>query len=419
MRKKFNIAAIAALAIMALSCNTEGDKFQYGKEVIFMAGTEENPVVKLAVEDDPPASYSVVVSATGLVEKDVTVSLKVCDTVALNAYNKSHNSAYVVVDPSCVSVPSETVTIPAGSASSDAYAVTITDFSFMKNGVKYMIPVTISGASGTDMEIMESSRTIYIRLARTISFSSLSMNNTGMYSEYEFPDDKGVALTTYTYEVKCYPTNLKTDAEEQICRLCNFTNPEDPKKKPAGFGGQNMLRFNENGRPWRSLQIVTPSGGDYTTTTIFDINQWYMLSMVYDGSTYQLYINGEPDGTTLTSDEATYFQRIELGMSWTSYPSKQNFSGRICEMRVWNYARTKTQIQESLCGTDPSSEGLIAYWKFNQNSGTTFTDETGHGYDMDWTKSKREKTDGAGLTATPEAANYISWVKDDNNKCSE
>ena len=419
MRKIFNITAIALLASLAWSCNSEGDKFQYGKEVIFMAGTEENPVVKLAVEDDPPASYNVVVSATGLVEKDITVSLKVCDTVALNAYNKSHNSAYVVVDPSCVSFPSETVTIQAGFASSEAFAVTITDFSFMKNGVKYMIPVTITGVSGTDMEIMESSRSIFIRLARTSSFYALSMDDTGMYSEYEFPDEKGVPLANYTYEIKCYPTNLKTNAEEQICRLCNFTYPEDEDKIPAGYGKQNMLRFNENGRPWRSLQIVTPSGGDYTTTTIFEEDQWYMLSMVYDGSTYQLYINGEPDGTTLTGNEKSYFQRIELGMSWTSYPNKQNFAGRICEMRVWNYARTKTQIQESLCGADPGSEGLVAYWKFNQSSGTTFIDETGHGYDMDWTKSKREKTDGAGLTATPEAATHISWIKDDINKCSE
>ena len=419
MRKLINIIAIAILAIMAWNCNSAGDKFQYGKEVIYMAGTEENPVVKLAVADNPPASYSVVVSATGLAEKDVKVTLAVGDTVAMNAYNASHNSAYVVVDPAYLSVSSETATIAAGTASSEAVTVTITDFSFMKNGVKYMIPVTIKEVSGTDMEIMESSRTIYIRIARTISFHALSMNNTTMYSEFEFPDDKGVALTNYTYEVKCYPTNLKHEGADQICRLCNFTNPEDKNKKPSGFGGQNMLRFNENGRPWRSLQIVTPSGGDYTTTTLFDENQWYMLSMVYDGSTYQLYINGEPDGTTLTSEEATYFQRIELGMSWTSYPSQQNFAGRLCEMRVWNYARTKTQIQESLCGTDPTSEGLIAYWKFNQESGTTFIDATGHGYDMDWTKSKREKVDGNGLTATPEAAGAISWIKDAINICAE
>ena len=417
--RKTSIITIALLAALTWGCNTEADKFEYGKEVVFMNGTEENVLVKLPVGDDPPATYSVVVSATGKVDKDVTVTLKLGDEEALAAYNKSHNSNYVIVDPNSYTSASNTVVIPAGTASSEALDITLTDFSFIQNGVHYVLPVTIEKVEGTDFEIMKSSATIFIRLARVVSFYALSMNNTGMYSEYEFPDDKGVALTNYTYEIKCYPTNLKTDAEEQICRLCNFTNPEAASKVPAGFGGQNMLRFNENGRPWRSLQIVTPSGGDYTTTTIFEENQWYMLSMVWDGSTYQLYINGEPDATTLTSNQATYFQRIELGMSWTSYPSKQNFAGRICEMRVWNYARTKGQIQGTLCGTDPNSEGLIAYWKFNDGSGTTFRDETGHGYDMDWTKSKREKTDGGGLVATPEAANYISWIKDAINSCAE
>lgn len=414
MRKIFKIAAIAVLAAMAWNCTSEGDHFQYGKEVIFMAGTEENPVVKLAVGDEPPATYNVVVSASGLVEKDVTVTVSVGDTSAVKAYNESHNSDYVTVTADKVSVSSTTVTIPAGTATSEALSVTLNDFSFIKNGVKYMIPVTIKEVSGTDFEVLESSRTVFIRLARTISFYTLSLDDIGMYSEFEFAADKEVPLPQYTLEVKCYPTNLKHDGAEQICRLCTFA--DDTK---ASSSRQNLFRFNENGRPWRSLQIVTPSGGDYTTTTLFEENQWYMLSAVFDGTTFQLYINGEPDATAIGGDQSTVFQRIELGMSWTSYGSSQSFSGRICEMRVWDYPRTKGQIQSALCGTDPTSEGLIAYWKFNQSSGTTFFDETGHGYDMDWTKSIKEFTDGGGYQSNSSAASHISWIKDDKNKCSE
>ena len=417
MRKFFSIAALAALALSALSC-TEGDKFEYGKQVVFMAGTEENPLVKLAVGDNPPATYNIVVSTTGKVDKDVTVTIKVSDAEALEAYNAAHGSSYVCVEPQYLDVPTTTLTIPAGTASTDALPVTLKDISFIKNGVSYAIPVSIASVEGTDFEVLESSRSAIIRIARTMSFNALSLDDIGLYSEFEFSDDKGVSLEQYTYEIKCYPTNLKSDGAEQICRLCNFTTPIDGV--PAGYkGGQNMLRFNENGRPWRSLQIVTPSGGDYTTTTLFEENQWYMLSMVWDGSTYQLYINGEPDATTLTSDQTTYFQRIELGMSWTSYGSSQSFAGRICEMRVWNYARSKGQIQGTLCGTDPASEGLIAYWKFNQDSGTTFKDETGHGYDMDWTKSVKEFTDGGGYQSNASAASHIKWVKDEINVCSE
>ncbi len=412
MKKIFNIAAIAALAFIGVSCTLDADKFEYGKNIVMMTGTGESPLVKLAVGDNPPASYNVTVSATDKMAQDAEITLHVGDTAALSAYNKSHGSSYKIVPEKYYKVSSKTIKIAAETAVSEACTITLDDFSFIENGVHYMIPVSIENVQGTDFEVLESSRTVFIRLARTISFYALSMDDIGLYSEYQFADDKAIELPVYTYEIKCYPTNLKHDGAEQICRLCTFTGPE-------GGGRQNMLRFNENGRPWRSLQIVTPSGGDYTTTTIFEENQWYMLSMVYDGSTYQLYINGEPDGTTLTSDEHTLFQRVELGMSWTSYGSSQSFAGRICEMRVWDYPRSKSQIQGSLCGVDPASEGLRAYWKFNQSSGTTFFDETGNGYDMDWTKSVKEFTDGQGNQPNPSAANHIVWVKDNVNKCSE
>lgn len=411
MKKIINIAALAAIAFLGVSCS-EGDKFEYGEEVIMMSGTGENPLVKLAVGDNPPATYNITVEATGKVSDDVTVTLNIGDEQALAAYNASHGSQYVLVPASAYTVAGNTVSIAADTAVSENLGITLTDFSFIQNGVQYMLPVTISNVDGTDFRVLESSRTIYIRLARTITFHALSMDNISLYSEFLFPDEKAIELPQYTYEIKCYPTNLKSDGAEQICRLCNFTGPLTGAR-------QNMLRFNENGRPWRSLQIVTPSGGDYTTTTIFEENQWYMLSMVYDGSTYQLYINGEPDATTLTGDQSTVFQRIELGMSWTSYGGSQNFNGRICEMRVWDYPRSKSQIQGALCGTDPQSEGLRAYWKFNQSSGTTFKDETGHGYDMDWTQSIKEFTDGGGYQPNPSAAGAINWVKDNKNTCSE
>lgn len=412
MKKIFNIAAIAALAFLGLSC-VKGDKFSYGKEVFYMLGTDQIPIDKIVVEDNPPAVYAVNVGATGKVSSDATIELNVGDEAALAKYNEEHGTSYQIVPSDMYTVDKPSVVIKAGYAVSESCTITITNYSFIKNGVAYMIPVSIKSVSGSSNEVLETSRTTYLRLARTITFGALDVSNSNMSSNFVFKDDQAIELNQYTYEIKIYPYNLKQAGEEQICRLCNWTGADEKR--------QCMLRFNENGRPWKSLQIVTPSGGDYTTTTIFEPKQWYMLSIVYDGNTFQLYIDGEPDGTTLTSNEVTKFQRFELGMSWTSYPSKQLFSGRVCEIRIWDYPRTKTQIKGGLCGTDPESEGLKAYWKMNDGSGHIFHDATGNGYDMDWSKSQREKSDGGGLQPTPEAATPVEngWVKDDINKCSE
>ncbi len=409
MKRILTIASIAALALMTLSCS-QGDKFKAGQEVIMMTGTDASPLVKLSVGDNPPAIYNVTVSATGKLAADAQITLVAGDDDVLAQYNAKNGTNYQPVPKDCYSLESSTVTIEKGTAISGQNNLTLSDIKFMKNGVQYMIPVTISSVQGSNLEVLPTSKTMYIRLARTISFYALDVSNSGLSSNFIFTDDQAIELENYTYEIKCYPTNLKTDGAEQLCRLCNWTGAKEER--------QCMLRFNENGRPWRSLQIVTPSGGDYTTKTLFDENTWYMLSIVYDGSTFQLYINGEPDPTVLTSNEVTKFQRFEVGMSYQGYNTSQLFAGRICEVRVWNVARSKSQIKGTLCGTDPASEGLCAYWKFNQSSGTTFIDETGNGYDMDWTKSQRAVS-GDDLTPTPECANAIKWVKDNINYCSE
>ena len=77
------------------------------------------------------------------------------------------------------------------------------------------------------------------------------------------------------------------------------------------------------------------------------------------------------------------------------------------------------QQQGGIAGVEPKSNGLVAYWKMNQASGTTILDVTGNGYDMDWTKSQRDIHENGNLIATPDAANHIKFVKDDKNKVSQ
>ncbi|MCD4697324.1 MAG: fibrobacter succinogenes major paralogous domain-containing protein, partial [Bacteroidales bacterium] len=68
-------------------------------------------------------------------------------------------------------------------------------------------------------------------------------------------------------------------------------------------------------------------------------------------------------------------QRIGCDNRTTTMP---NFHGKIEECRVWNVARTETEIRENmhlpLTGTET---GLISYWQFNDGSGTILVDDIG------------------------------------------
>lgn len=55
----------------------------------------------------------------------------------------------------------------------------------------------------------------------------------------------------------------------------------------------------------------------------------------------------------------------------------------------------------------------------NEGEGHIFNDVTGNGYDMDWTKTARELSEGAGLTYNLDYSSSIAWDRDDNNKCMQ
>ena len=68
-----------------------------------------------------------------------------------------------------------------------------------------------------------------------------------------------------------------------------------------------------------------------------------------------------------------------IGYSWE--PGRW-LPGEISEVRVWNVARTAEEIASNPYMVDPHSEGLIAYWKFNEGTGSKIIDHTGNGNDL-------------------------------------
>lgn len=392
----------APFALLAITgCNSAGDKFDYDKSQVYMTGTEDFPIVRFAVEDTP-STFAVTASSTHKATSDVHVKYAV-DFDALDKYNKEHGTTLSAMPQSNFTLSGTEGVIKAGTSFTDPVDVTITSTEGLDDAAVYVIPVSITQCSGLD--VLEPSRTILLQIARTIEFTALNMSNTGMYSNFIF--NEPIPLTNYTYEVKFYSENWHS-----IARMMNFCE--------ANEANQSMFRFGEGGYPVNSLQWVTPSGVDnMVTNTTFETQRWYTISVTYDGSNFALYVDGVKDCETAGSPGVINFQRIELGMSWTSYPSSQYFRGRIAEIRVWDRALGPAEIKGNLCGAKADADGLVACWKLNEGEGHIFHDSTGHGYDMDWSKTQREKQEGRGLVETPEAANNVSWIFDDKNKCAQ
>lgn len=403
---KTSAFAMALLSGFAVAGCTDGDDFNYDKKGLFVTGTESDPMTKFVVED-VPATFTVTAQTTKKVETDVKVTLAI-DTSLVSTYNAEHQSSYFAIPAGCAELENPEVTISAGSALSTGAQVRVVSTSNFKEGRVYLIPVTIKSVSNTSgEEIIESSRTVYLKVSRIIQFTSL-VNNYSFSSNYIFPDDKIATLTNFTFEIKVRADKLGTSGG-QIQRVCSWEEADE--------SNASMLRFGENGYEGNQLQWVSPAGS-VVSSTRFSNQTWYLISLVYDGSSMTMYVNGVKDASINASGKTVKFQRFELGMSWGGYNSSQYFKGRLAECRVWNRALSVNEMQNGLGSVDPQSEGLVAYWKMNEGEGHIFYDSTGNGYDMDWNDTYRADYEGDLIHHT-DYGDKLQWVNDENNKYSE
>ncbi|TXC81599.1 LamG-like jellyroll fold domain-containing protein, partial [Luteibaculum oceani] len=121
----------------------------------------------------------------------------------------------------------------------------------------------------------------------------------------------------------------------------------------------------------------TSSGGQWQySNSTFSTNQWTHVAVSYDYSNGQatFYINGQADGTKTFTNAPTYAgDQNSLFIGKQGYGCNCNyFDGVIDEVRIWNKQKSATEIasefQETLSG---SESGLVAYFPFSENSGTT------------------------------------------------
>jgi hypothetical protein len=104
--------------------------------------------------------------------------------------------------------------------------------------------------------------------------------------------------------------------------------------------------------------------------------QWSHVAVTYEkNGSYDIYLN---DSLVVTSSALSYnllpsSSTMAIGV-WYPGLATNVFSGAIDEVRIWGVARTKDEIREDMHTTLRGNEsGLIAYFQFNEGSGSTTT----------------------------------------------
>ncbi len=198
----------------------------------------------------------------------------------------------------------------------------------------------------------------------TSCFVGAGLHFDGSDDRVSIPDANSLDLTTdFTLEAWIKPTTLPGGERTIIS-----------KNRDVGLTGYRFMAYDN------TLAIVVNNGPEQhvvVSTQTLSLNTWTHVAATYSGGTVlTLYINGVQEATqtfsSLTLGNST--QPVNLG---SSEPSANAFNGSLDEVRIWSTVRTAAQIQAKrnceLLGTET---GLKAYFKSNQNSGTSLPDAT-------------------------------------------
>lgn len=118
-----------------------------------------------------------------------------------------------------------------------------------------------------------------------------------------------------------------------------------------------------------------------SASTQLPTNQWAHLAATLNGTTGTIYINGVNVGTgTLNVPPNVIRTNNYIGRSAYWAIGDQDADALFDEVRIWNVARTQSQIQADMRRSLSGSEnGLIGYWRFDDATGTIASDATGLG----------------------------------------
>ncbi|MEP7264452.1 MAG: LamG-like jellyroll fold domain-containing protein, partial [Bacteroidota bacterium] len=116
-------------------------------------------------------------------------------------------------------------------------------------------------------------------------------------------------------------------------------------------------------------------------TTVIDTGKWTHVAVEFNpySGTMTLFVNGVVE---VSQYQYIYLDQnnFRIGASSMDAPSTF-FKGTIDEIRVWNYARSNTQIVNSMNQPVSSMEGgLVGYYTFDADAGTTVVDSCLNGY---------------------------------------
>lgn len=354
---------IAGISLLLLASCKEADEF---RDVVYMTGTESTVISRLTI--DGPATMGVSATCSSKIEgTDVKVSFTV-EPGLVESYNVKNGTKYTVLPGGSYRLSESQSVIKAGSNVSEPIMFNIDSTEKLQEGVVYMLPISLANVEGKKM--LDSGRTLYLIVNQTIITSACSLSGSVSFNVPKFKENPSLkSLQEFSMECRIKMNGFAT-WDPYISSIMGIESDEN-----------FLLRFGDVTIKNNQLQLTAKD--QLTTPMTFDTGKWYHVAAVYDGASLNIYVNGALEVTKAT-DKRKAVNLYDGGDFNIGYSYNGRYlNGAISEARVWTRALTQAEIEGNICYVAPDSEGLLAYWRFNEGTGNTSADMTGHGYNAE------------------------------------
>lgn len=359
INSKTILAGMALGALLLTGCNDAEYDTLSNQAYILQTNTNANSSLKLTVGAEV-ATTTVNVRLSDVANVESRYRL-VYDTAVVNEYNRLYETPYVSLPQESFSLSSEETTIEAGASVSTPITLTVPPYSeaLKASGKKYAIGFRLENTSGNASVLPSGSKIVYI-LDQVVIQPVVVLDQSHYVSQNLV---KNYPLTEWTVEMNINKHILYTEVGRGNNQAIFGAGPDEI-----------YIRFGDAPIEGNRLQIKT-QGTQMNSLALFNEHTWYHLAFVCTGTKLYLYVNGQLDNSMDLPGKTTNVNSINICSPSTYWLGNAMYS----EVRFWQRARSQAEIANNMYACDPTTPGLITYYKMNEGEGYSFRDASGNG----------------------------------------
>ncbi len=345
-----------------------------------------------------PGTYVVMLTANdGLLAGSDTVTIQVNAVNVAPVVNAGSDRTVVLPSPASLTGTVSDDGLPAGTTTTlwskvsgpgtvvFAQAAAVSTTATFSAAGSYVLMLTANDGA------LVNSDTLIVTVDEQSAAANNGIDLNGGMTYVTFGQAPGLGASTFTIEAWFRRDGMGSGASTGSGGIASAIPLVTKGRGESDTGNLNMNYFLGIDRDSNVLVADFEEGVGGTTSglnhpvsgvTVIQNNTWYHAAATYDGSKWQLFLNGVLERELAVNQPARSdsIQHAAIGSALNSSGAPEGFfDGAIDEVRIWNVARTPQQIAAGVSIEIPSDPNLLGRWGLNETSGNIVNDSTGRG----------------------------------------